>query len=132
MLGIVGTYYGVMFINSYNTDKDQLIEEFQIKKSNRINQSFDPTDINGDDKRNIQFFELSTNKGIVELHTYMLKDSVKALMGRPQSTDVDQYGYNDDVQETWRYKGSNKYSYKFTINFINGELKSVDQNKESF
>ena len=83
-----------------------------------------------DEQRNIQSFELTTEKGIVKLHTYMPKDSVKILMGRPRSTDINNYGFNNEVHETWKYKGSNKYMDEFTIEFINGELKSVRQYKE--
>lgn len=79
---------------------------------------------------NIQSFELITKNGIVKLHTYMPKDSVQALMGRPQSTDINNNEYIDEVRETWKYKGSNSYIDEFTIEFTNGELKSVDQYKE--
>jgi hypothetical protein len=61
----------------------------------------------------------------------MSKDSVQILMGRPQSTDINDYGYNDEVHETWKYKGSNKYVDEFTITFINSKLKSVSQHKEN-
>jgi len=79
---------------------------------------------------NIQSFELTTKKGIVKLHTYMPKDSVQVLMGRPRSTDVVNNEYNGEVRETWKYKGSNDYLDEFTIEFINGELNSVRQDKD--
>lgn len=53
-------------------------------------------------RRNIQWFELSTPKGIVKLHTYMPKDSVKMRMGRPHTTSIRTYG--DDVHEKWEYE----------------------------
>ena len=62
----------------------------------------------------------------MKLHTYMSKDSVQILMGRPQSTDINDYGFGG-VIETWKYKGSNRYVDEFTIEFANGKLKSVRQ-----
>jgi outer membrane protein assembly factor BamE (lipoprotein component of BamABCDE complex) len=79
---------------------------------------------------NIQSFELTTKNGIVKLNTYMPKDSVQAIMGRPQSTDIHNNKYIDQVRETWKYRGSNSYIDEFTIEFINGELESVRQYKD--
>lgn len=82
-------------------------------------------------RRNIQWFELSTRKGIVKLHTYMPKDSVKMLMGRPHKTSIRTYG--DDFHETWEYEkrafkhSDNIYITEFCFEFVNGELKSVSQ-----
>ena len=39
---------------------------------------------------------------------------------------------NDEVRETWKYKGRNRSIDEFTMKFVNGELVSVDQYKESF
>jgi len=66
----------------------------------------------------------------VKLHTQMSKDSVQILMGRPQSTDINDYGYKGEVSETWKYKGTNRYINEFTIEFTNGKLKSVSQFKD--
>ncbi len=79
-------------------------------------------------KRNIQYFELSTSNGDIKLHTYMPKDSVKILMGKPNSIDVNNMGIG--VHETWRYKGSNRYTDEFRFEFFEGELESVNQYKE--
>ena len=79
-------------------------------------------------RRNIQWFELSTRKGIVKLHTYMPKDSVQILMGRPQATSIRTYG--DDVHEKWEYEKKvydDMYTTEFSFEFVNGELKSVYQ-----
>ncbi|MGN0187428.1 MAG: hypothetical protein ACI392_06765 [Paludibacteraceae bacterium] len=79
-------------------------------------------------RRNIQWFEFSTPKGIVKLHTYMPKDSVQMLMGRPQATSIRTYG--DDVHEEWKYKKKvydDIYTTEFSFEFVNGELKSVTQ-----
>ena len=82
-------------------------------------------------RRNIQWFELSTKKGIVKLHTYMPKDSVKMLMGRPHKTSIRTYG--DDFHETWEYEkrvfkdSDDFYTTEFRFEFVNGELKSVSQ-----
>ena len=82
------------------------------------------------EQRNIQSFELITKNGIVKLHTYMSKDSVQILMGRPRSTDINYYGFNKEVHETWKYKGTNSYVDEFTFEFINGKLISVSQFKD--
>ena len=82
-------------------------------------------------RRNIQWFELLTKKGIVKLHTYMPKDSVKMLMGRPHKTSIDTYG--DDLHEKWEYEkrafkhSDDFYTTEFRFEFVNGELKSVSQ-----
>ena len=78
---------------------------------------------------NLQYFELSTPKGDITLRTYMPKDSVKMLMGKPTSVDVSNLGVVG-VHETWEYKGSNRYINEFTLEFVNGELESVSQYQE--
>ena len=103
---------------------------FIIGTLQNLEQSFDELDINENEQRNIQSFELTTKNGIVKLHTYISKDSVQILMGRPRSTDINDYGYGE-VKETWKYKGTNKYVDEFTIEFINGKLKSVYQFKDN-
>jgi len=131
ILGVVSTI-GVLYIvaTTQDTEENRLREEIRMKALKNLNHSLGELDTDNDEKRNIQSFELTTKKAVVKLHTYMSKDSVKILMGRPQSTDINHYGYNDEVHETWKYKGSNKYSDEFTIEFINSKLKSVRQYKE--
>ncbi|WP_119789931.1 hypothetical protein [Flavobacterium anhuiense] len=128
VLGVVSTI-GVLYIiaATQNTEENQLREEIRMKALKNLNQSLG--DFDEDGQRNIQSFELTTKKGIVKLHTYMPKDSVQILMGRPQSTDINDYGYGE-AHETWKYKGTNKYVDEFTIEFINGKLKSVNQFKD--
>lgn len=131
VLGVVCTI-GVLYIISVkqNTDENRLREEIRMKALKNLNQSLDESGTDEAEQRNIQSFELTTKKGIVKLHTNMSKDSVQILMGRPQSTDIDDYGYNGEVHETWRYLGTNRYIDEFTFKFINGNLKSVSQYKE--
>ncbi|MBP8115445.1 MAG: hypothetical protein KAY50_08815 [Chitinophagaceae bacterium] len=130
VLGVVCTI-GVLYIiaASQNTEENRLREEIRMKALKNLNQSFGKSDPDGNEQRNIQSFELTTKKGIIKLHTYMAKDSVQILMGRPQLTDIDDFGYGE-VSETWKYKGSNKYVDEFTIKFTNGKLKSVSQYKD--
>lgn len=130
VLGVVCTI-GVFYIiaATQNTEENRLREEIRMKALKNLNQSFDESDIDEDEQRNIQSFELTTKKGIVKLHTYMPKDSVRILMGRPQSTDINDLGYGG-AHETWKYKGTNRYVDEFTIEFINGKLKSVSQYKD--
>jgi hypothetical protein len=132
VLGVICTI-GVLYVISItqNTEENRLREEIRIQALKNLNQSLNGsyTDENGE--QNIQSFELTTKKGIVTLRTYMPKDSVKILMGRPRSTDIRNNEYNGEVSETWKYKGTNRYVDEFTIEFSNGKLKSVDQFKEN-
>jgi len=130
VLGAVCTF-GVLYIigTTRNTEENQLREEIRMQALKNLKQSLNKSDIDENEQRNIQSFELTTKKGIVKLHTYMSKDSVQILMGRPQSTDVNDYGYGE-VNETWKFKGTNRYIDEFTIEFTNGKLKSVRQYKE--
>ena len=128
VLGVVCTI-GVLYIiaATQNTEENRLREEIRMKALKNLNQSFGESGTDEDEQINIQSFELTTKKGIVKLHTYMPKDSVQILMGRPQSTDINDYGYKGEVHETWKYKGTNRYVDEFTIEFTNGKLKSVRQ-----
>jgi len=127
ILGVVCTI-GVLYMiaTTQNTEENRLREEIRLKALKNLNQSFGESE---DEQRNIQSFELTTKKGIVKLHTYMPKDSVQILMGRPQSNDINDYG-NGEAHETWKFKGTNRYVDEFTIEFINGKLKSVRQFKD--
>lgn len=130
ILGVVFTFGVLYFIGTtQNTEENQLREEIRIQALKNLKQSLDGanSDENGN---NVQYFELTTKKGIVKLHTHMSKDSVKILMGRPESIDVNDYGYNGKVAERWMYRGTNRYVDEFTIEFIDGKLKSVDQFKD--
>lgn len=131
VLGVVCTI-GVLYIigTIQNTEENRLREEIRMKALKNLNQALGESDRDENEKRNIQSFELTTKNGIVKLHTYMPKDSVKILMGRPESTDINDYGYKGEISETWKYKGTNSYVDEFTIEFTNGKLKSVDQFKE--
>ncbi len=131
VLGVICTF-GILYAISItqNTEENQLREEIRIQALKNLNQSLNGDYIDENGEQNIQSFELTTKKGIVKLRTYMPKDSVKILMGRPQSTDVQNNEFNGEVDETWKYKGSNKYVDEFTIEFTNGKLKSVRQFKD--
>lgn len=98
VLGVVCTI-GVFYIiaATQDTEENRLREEIRIKALKKLNQSFSDSGTNEAEQINIQSFELTTEKGIVKLHTYMPKDSVQILMGRPQSTDINDYGYKGEV-----------------------------------
>lgn len=136
ILGAVCTIVGLYVVGmTQNTEEEQLKEDVRISALKSLKNILDNSEKELEDdfeKKNIQWFELSTKKGVVKLHTYMSKDSVQLLMGRPQSTDVDVWDFNDEVHETWKYKGRNRSIDEFTMKFINGELVSVDQYKESY
>lgn len=123
----VGVLYIIRTLN--NTEENQLREEIQMQALKNMKQFLYESDSDENYQKNIQSFELNTKNGIVKIHTYMSKDSVQILMGRPQSTDVNDYGFGE-VIETWKYKGTNRYVDEFTIEFTNGKLKSVRQFKD--
>lgn len=130
VLGAVCTVGVLYIIRTFNnTEENQLREEIQMQALKNIKQFLDESDSDENYQKNIQSFELNTKNGIVKLHTYMSKDSVQILMGRPQSTDLNDYGFGE-VIETWKYKGTNRYVDEFTIEFTNGKLKSVRQFKD--
>lgn len=110
--------------------KEDIKEDVQVSFLQQMKQLFEDEETEEKSQKNIQFFDLTTKKGVVRLHTYMSKDSVQILMGYPQSTDVDVWDFNDEVHETWEYKVKSGYGYEqtiFTIKFVNGELVSVNQ-----
>lgn len=126
VLGAISTI-GVLYLigTTRNTEESQLREEIRLQALKNLKQSLSESDAD----ENEQSFELTTKKGIVKLHTSMSKDSVQILMGRPQGNDV-RKGFNGDVEETWKYKGTNHYVDEFTIEFTNGNLTSVRQFKD--
>jgi hypothetical protein len=131
ILGIVCALWVLNILrNKQNTEENQLREEIRTQALKNLKQSLDGNNEDETTEINIQSFELTTKNGIVKLHTYMPKDSVQAIMGRPQSTDIHNNKYIDQVRETWKYRGSNRYIDEFTIEFINGELESVRQYKD--
>ena len=130
ILGVVCTIVGLYVVGmTQNTEEEQLKEDVRISALKSLKNILDNSEKKLEDdfeKKNIQWFELSTKNGVVKLHTYMSTDSVRILMGRPQSTDVD-INYNDEVSETWKYKGRSSYGSEFTLKFVDGELISVAQ-----
>ncbi|MBR5469468.1 MAG: hypothetical protein IKU78_03265 [Paludibacteraceae bacterium] len=110
--------------------KEDIKEDVQVSFLQQLKQQLESDETEEKSNKNIHFFDLTTKKGVVRLHTYMSKDSVQILMGYPQSTDVDVWDFNDEVHETWEYKVKSGYGYEqtiFTIKFVNGELVSVNQ-----
>jgi hypothetical protein len=131
VLGVVCTF-GTVYVLSktQKTEEEELRDEIRIQALKNLKESMGEFAVDENGQRNNESFELTTKKGIVTLHTYMSKDSVKILMGRPESTSIDDSGYNGMVTETWKYKGTNTVFDEFTILFTNGKLKSVSQYKE--
>ena len=76
-----------------------------------------------------QYIEVYTAAGEVKLYVGMPKDSVKMKMGNPYTTSAYDSPYSG-LQETWEYMGRNKYVSEFTIEFLNGRLKSLRQYRE--
>ncbi len=131
VLGVVCTF-GTVYVLSktQKNEEEELRDEIRIQALKNLKESMGEFAVDENGQRNNESFELTTKKGIVNLHTYMSKDSVKILMGRPESTSIDDSGYNGMVTETWKYKGTNTVFDEFTILFTNGKLKSVSQYKE--
>ena len=128
VLGVL-CFYLVQKIEEEKAEEEKT-EEVQVSFLQQLKQLFEDEETEEKSRKNIQFFDLTTKKGVVRLHTYMSKDSVQILMGYPQSTDVDVWDFNDEVHETWKYKVKSGYGYEqtiFTIKFVNGELVSVNQ-----
>lgn len=128
VLGVL-CFYLVQKIEEEKTEEEKT-EEVQVSFLQQMKQLFEDEETEEKSHKNIQFFDLTTKKGVVRLHTYMSKDSVQILIGYPQSTDVDVWDFNDEVHETWEYKVKSGYGYEqtiFTIKFVNGELVSVNQ-----
>ena len=73
------------------------------------------------EKAPIQYFDVTTNKGTFQLHTQMPKDSVKLILGRPNTEDVSVIG--NTVDETYTYKKEGFHQLQIT--FEDGKLKSV-------
>jgi hypothetical protein len=131
VLGVVCTFGTVYVLDkTQKTEEEELRDEIRIQALKNLKESMGEFAVDENGQRNNESFELTTKKGIVTLHTYMSKDSVKILMGRPESTSIDDSGYNGMVTETWKYKGTNTVFDEFTILFTNGKLKSVSQYKE--
>jgi hypothetical protein len=131
VLGVVCTFGTVYLLSkTQKTEEEELRDEIRIQALKNLKESMGEFSVDENGQRNNESFELTTKKGIVTLHTFMSKDSVKILMGRPESTSIDDSGYNGMVTETWKYKGTNTVFDEFTILFTNGKLKSVSQYKE--
>jgi hypothetical protein len=131
VLGVVCTFGTVYVLDkTQKTEEEELRDDIRIQALKNLKESMGEFAVDENGQRNNESFELTTKKGIVTLHTYMSKDSVKILMGRPESTSIDDSGYNGMVTETWKYKGTNTVFDEFTILFTNGKLKSVSQYKE--
>ncbi len=76
-----------------------------------------------------QRFEVFTEKGEITLYVGMSKDSVKALMGAPYTNSAYNSQYRG-LEETWEYKGRNKYVCEYTLKFLNGKLQSLRHYRE--
>jgi hypothetical protein len=74
----------------------------------------------------VQYIEVKGRQGDVILHTGMPKDSVRMLVGKPNSIDMNSSIWG--VFEGWDYNIRNGSMPDLEINFINGVLTSVRQN----
>lgn len=78
---------------------------------------------------NIQYIDIRGKHGEVTVHTYMSKDSVKILVGKPTRVDLRTYG--NDAHEDWEYifQGEGLYGTprELRISFINGKLKEIHE-----
>lgn len=79
----------------------------------------------------IDYFEVNGCNGVVTLHTYMSKDSVRLLVGAPADTT---FTYNEyENCETWTYEFDDQRSQDhiriLKLRFEDGWLYSVSDNK---
>lgn len=78
-------------------------------------------------RENIQYIDIRGKHGEVTVHTYMSKDSVKILIGKP--TRVNLMTIGNDAHEYWEYDFPNQGQYgttrRLNISFVNGELKEI-------
>lgn len=76
---------------------------------------------------NIQYIDIRGKHGEVTVHTYMSKDSVKILVGKP--TRVSLMTIGNDAHEDWIYEFSGEGRYGSTrelnISFVNGKLRDI-------
>lgn len=77
----------------------------------------------------VQYVDVRGKKGEVTVHTFMPKDSVKLLIGKPTKTDLNTIGSRS--QETWTYEFPGQGVYGtlriLKIEFINGELRNISE-----
>ena len=73
----------------------------------------------------VQYIEIKGKKGRVTVHTFMPKDSVQLLVGKPDQVRMNQYG--TEVIEHWGYILKNQYVSDLDFRFENGLMTSVDQ-----
>ena len=77
--------------------------------------------------QNIQYVDIRGKHGEVTVHTYMSKDSVKILVGKP--TRVSLMTIGNDAHEDWIYEFSGEGRYGSTrelnISFVNGKLRDI-------
>lgn len=74
----------------------------------------------------VQYIEVKGKKGNVTLHTGMLKDSVRILVGKPDEVNLRSYGSTN--LEDWGYKIRNSYISDLDLHFEDGKLKRIRQN----
>lgn len=109
----VATTFGVLYVkentsttnnsNQQISDEEELRDRIKFQELKNLRPSFGDIDSDENGKRNDESFELTTKKGVVKLHTNMSKDSVRILMGRSESTSIDDSGINGEVIEIWKY-----------------------------
>lgn len=73
--------------------------------------------------RKINYFKVRKGNKYIELHTYMHKDSVEILFGKPH--EVSTHSLGDDFYEDWTYNYGSYGIISHQFSFINGELKDV-------
>ncbi|MCM1290866.1 MAG: hypothetical protein NC201_02145 [Prevotella sp.] len=117
--------FAIMFLYSLSThslkeQKKETLEEFIAKNEQAMEQQ---------KRNNMQYIEVKGKDGEIILHTFMHKDSVKTLMGKPSRSDMMTIG--TDNHETWTYEFPGEGLYeparRLCIEFINGELESLSE-----
>lgn len=75
-------------------------------------------------KEPIHTFEVKKGSKYIELHTYMPKDSVALLYGKPDKVNMNYNEYSDIMDEKWIYE-NNWEIPECIFEFENGKLTQV-------
>lgn len=119
----------LFFITNLFSLKDLIKESKDIAKEYVNEETELEEDFNEDKLTNIQYVELTGKNGDVTLHTYMPKDSVKLLIGKP--TRISLMTIGNENHETWEYDYPGEDRYGVTshlwLEFVNGKLDLIHE-----
>lgn len=116
--------YSVLYIISSKSEyskEEQLRQQLINIVSTGLSNSFDTQK----QETEIQHIEVRGKLGRATVHTEMIKDSVRILLGKPD--DVKMHTIGQTTYEDWGYKIKNRHISDLNVNFQNGRLKGISQ-----